>query len=78
MARRRRQHTIPTPPPRLAGSPRLVTVDEAIAYSKLSRSRLFVLLKGPSPQVRSVKPGRTRLVDLDSLDKYLKDLVLAC
>lgn len=76
-AKRKAVATMLASPMRTERSPRLVVIDQAISYSKLSRTKIFELIKPPA-RVRSIKPGRERLIDLDSLDKYLASELQAC
>ena len=64
-------------PPQDPNAPRLALIDEACAYSRLTRNQIYNLVnKG---LIISVKPGRARLIDLNSVDRYLKSLVeVAC
>jgi excisionase family DNA binding protein len=53
----------------------MVPVLEACAYSHVKRTKLFKLIH--DKKVVSTKVGRDRLVDLDSVDRYFKELI-AC
>jgi excisionase family DNA binding protein len=53
-------------------TPRFLKVPDAVAYSGMSRSRIYVsLARG---EIIARKDGRTTLIDRESLDRHLENL----
>ena len=55
-----------------AGTRRLAAVKEAVVYSQMSRSRLYLLMR--ARQIAGFKDGVRTMIDLNSVDKYLDSL----
>ena len=52
--------------------PRFIKIPDAVAYSGISRSRLYVALA--RGEIIARKSGKITLIDRESLDKHLESL----
>jgi hypothetical protein len=51
--------------------PRYISLTAAARYAAVSRSQFYIFFM---PRVRSIKLGKSRLIELDSLDAILDEL----